>query len=137
MDREGRAQADARRILAQQARADAVEGARPGQPARRGGAGPRGAVMPLGAPRHLLGRAPRKGQQQDPLRVDTVAAISHATRWASVLVLPDPAPAMISRGRIFTVLAMLDGTALLGVERLERVKAGGKAGVHERGAEDG
>ena len=44
-----------------------------------------------------------------------------ATRWASVLVLPEPAPAMTSSGAGAPshADAMLDGAALLGIELLE------------------
>jgi hypothetical protein len=67
VDGEGRVEADARCVVAQQARADAVEGARPGELGA-------GKVRPadgdlahdaLGAPRHFLRCAARKGQQQD------------------------------------------------------------------------
>ena len=43
-----------------------------------------------------------------------------ATRWASVLVLPEPAPAMTSSGaRGVRRGAVLDGAPLLGIERVE------------------
>ena len=45
-----------------------------------------------------------------------------ATRWASVLVLPDPAPAMTSSGAGDAAPshdAMLDGPTLLGIELIE------------------
>jgi hypothetical protein len=45
--------------------------------------------------------------------------LSAATRWASVLVLPEPAPAMMRRSFIELVAAVFDGAALLGGERGE------------------
>ncbi len=47
--------------------------------------------------------------------------IRWATRWARVLVLPDPAPAMTSSGGAANPArsAVLDGAALLGIERVE------------------
>ena len=44
-----------------------------------------------------------------------------ATRWASVLVLPEPAPAMIKQrtGRQKLRLAVFDGAPLLGIEPVE------------------
>ena len=49
-----------------------------------------------------------------------------ATRWASVLVLPEPAPAMTSSGPRGRALAdaVLDGAALLGVQAMEVVDLG-------------
>jgi hypothetical protein len=46
---------------------------------------------------HLAGGAAREGQQQDAAG-SAPQSTSCATRCASVLVLPDPAPAITSRG---------------------------------------
>jgi hypothetical protein len=98
VDGERRIEADAAGVLAQQARADAVEGAGPGQRGRgRERAGPGSPRQDaLDAARHLAGRAAREGQQQDAAGIGALAT-SCATRCASVLVLPDPAPAITSR----------------------------------------
>lgn len=74
-------QAQARRVLAQEPRADGVEGAGPGQARRR----LRGRQLQhalqhgAGALRHLLGGAPAEGEQQQALRVGAVAdQVGHA-----------------------------------------------------------
>ena len=54
----------------------------------------------LRAARHLERRAAREGEQQDALRARRPPAIRCATRCASVLVLPVPAPATISSGAL-------------------------------------
>ena len=71
MDGERFFQPDAAGILAQQARADAVEGAGPRQAGRRlAAAQAEHAVQhAAGAARHLAGGTPRERQQQDALRI--------------------------------------------------------------------
>jgi hypothetical protein len=74
VDGETRIEADAPGVVAQQPRADAVEGAGPRQfQARRRGSGRRGLGQDAShAPPHLLGGTTRKGEQQDAPGVGAV-----------------------------------------------------------------
>ena len=72
-DGEAGIEADRVGIVAQEARADAVEGAGPFQSAGEGGVGSqRLGADPLGAAHHRLGSAPGEGQQQQPSGVGTL-----------------------------------------------------------------
>ena len=74
MDREGRVESDLRRVFAQQARADGMKGAGPGErvaPAA-GVAALEICRDPLDAARHLGCRAARKGQQHNAPRIGAV-----------------------------------------------------------------
>ena len=94
MDGELRTEPDALRIFAQQARADGVEGARPGGDGGRGGFGRKTARGdPLDPPIELGRGSPRESREHDAAR------ISAATRCASIAVFPEPAPAMTRSAR--------------------------------------
>ncbi|MHC2462540.1 hypothetical protein ACVIHD_001552 [Bradyrhizobium embrapense] len=123
MDREGRVERDTFGEFTEQPRADAVEGAGPTQRIGhdRGAIAehaPRDALDTAG---HLGGGAPRKGHQQDAARIGTrddqmrdpmgervglagACTGDHQQRRADNAVLAD---------------AVLDGAALLGIERIE------------------
>ena len=133
MDGEGRLEADLAGVFPQQPRADGVEGAGPGQRSRQ-----RSAVLPLDrrfAPkaslamrwtRRVISTAARRENVMSRIRRGSVPLAARCTtRWASVLVLPDPAPAITrsaasSRDRGHRARnAVLDSAALVGIELVE------------------
>ena len=129
-DRERRIHAAALGVLAQQPRADAVEGAGPRQHRMRD-ARPRVAEAgddALDAARHLDRGAARERQQQDACAGRRRLRTRQATRCASVFVLPVPAPAMISSGPPTGIVeTVARGRALFGIEAGEQaVEAGGR-----------
>src|SRR6516162_2311271 len=83
-------------IFAQKPSADTVERSGPGQRFghNAGAAAHNLSCDALHAPGHLGRGAARKGHQQDPAGI---GPIRWATRWATVLVFPEPAPAMTRR----------------------------------------
>ena len=124
VDGEGRIEADLLGVLAQQPRADAVEGARPRRAHRsrrrpcaqhlRRRCARRAGVISAAARREKVISRMRRGSAPLTIRC--------ATRCASVLVLPEPAPAMTSSGpprAVGAADAMLDGAALRAVQFLE------------------
>ena len=70
--------------------------------------------------RRLISDAARREKVISRMRRgSTPLTIKLATRWAKVLVLPDPAPAMTSSGatdRRFAADTMFDGPPLLGIQ---------------------
>ena len=84
-----------RRVVAEEAVRDRVEGARPGQ--RRAPRWGRGAAM-RAARRVISWAARRENVSRRMRRGSAPRATSAATRWARVCVLPVPAPATIRRG---------------------------------------
>ena len=101
VDGERLLQADAPRVLAQQARADAVEGAGPGQVGKRLRCGKPSTRCSTPPTRRSISWAARRLKVSSSMRCGSAPwRIRRATRCASVLVLPDPAPAMTSSGRV-------------------------------------
>src|SRR5690606_8449818 len=96
-DAEAGIEPDARGMLAQQARADCVKGAGPGQAEGDRWAMPRAAArVPA---RRIISCAARRENVSRAIRSGATPAITRcATRWASMAVLPVPAPAMTSCG---------------------------------------
>ena len=100
VDGEGRVEADLLGIFAQQPRADAVEGAGPGQRVRHdGGIRPQRPAQQMRSTRRVISAAARRENVISRMRRGSAPlTIRWATRCASVLVLPEPAPAMTSSG---------------------------------------
>ena len=128
MDGEGRLEADRAGELAQQPRADAVEGARPGEGGeRRAGLGAHGmADDPLDPPRHLARRPAREGHQQDARRIGAVDdEMGDPVGKRVGLARPRPGDDEERPGRPRggasppSPNAMLDGAALVGIELVE------------------
>ena len=118
VDGERRIEADARRVFAQQARADAVEGARPGELRPRE---PRAARRDLahdalGAPRHLIRRAARERQQEDRAGVGALGDEVRDPVREDVGLARSRASDHQERPGGGVCHAVLDGGALLGVE---------------------
>ena len=76
---------------------------------------------PLDAPRSSRRRRGARRSSAGCGRGSAPLTMRWATRWASVLVLPEPAPAMTSSGPATPPAAdaMLDGPALVGIELVE------------------
>ncbi len=130
-------QADAAGVLAQQARADAVEGAGPRQAGRRlAAAQSEHAVQhAAGAVRHLAGGAPRERQQQDALRIG--AALDqprHPVRQRVGLAGPGAGNhQQRPRHAILRTDVVLDGGTLLAVQAGIRVIRGDRDGNYGHG----
>jgi hypothetical protein len=132
VDGERFVQADAAGEVAQQARADAVEGAGPGQAGGRLAAAH--AQHPVqhvaGAVGHLGGGAPRKRQQQDALRIGAAGdQARHPVRQRIGLARAgagdhQQGPHRRRRGAD----VVFDGGALLGIEAGEGVFRGDRSG---------
>ena len=88
---EGRVEPEGAAVEAQQPVGDGVERAAP-RPA-----GDVGTAQLTGPPQQLGGGPPAEGEQQDRAPAACPSATRRATRAASVVVLPVPAPATISR----------------------------------------
>ncbi len=73
------------------------------------------AAIRLDAARHLGSGPAREGQQQNPARIGAVED-GWATRCASVLVLPEPAPAITSNGPPGSPTPCSDGPALFRIQ---------------------
>ena len=98
VDGERAVEPDALGIFAQQPRADGVERAGPGEPGGRVGAARRGSRMR--SARRSISAAARREKVSSRMRCGSAPFITRcATRCASVSVLPEPAPAMISSAR--------------------------------------
>ncbi len=123
VDGEGRVEADLLGVVAQQPRADAVEGAGPGERVGRGAAAAEHvAGDALDAPRHLHGGAAREGHEQDAARIGAVDdqmrdAVGERVGLARAGAGDDEQ----RRGgtRIALADAMLDGAPLLRIELFE------------------
>ena len=113
VDRELGGQADRLAVAAQQPGGDGVEGAAPDAAAlRAAGAGVQ-AVAETPSTRRSISAAARRVKVSSRIRSGRRPwAISQATRWTSVAVLPVPAPATISSGP----RPCDHGGALLGIE---------------------
>ena len=127
VDGEGRIEADALGVLAQQPRADAVEGAGPGQRVgRRAARCRRGRVAgdALDARASISAAARREKVSSRIRRGSAPLTIEMRHAVASVLVLPEPAPAMTSSGPARARArsdAVLDREALLRIERRQEI----------------
>ena len=137
-DGERRVHAAAIGVLAQQPRADAVEGAGPRQHRMRDACP---ALAEAGddafhAPRHLHRRAAREGQQQDRARIDTAFdqardAMRERVGLAGARAGDDQQRAAV--GTVRDVEPMARSSALFGVQAREQaVDAGGWAGLVKR-----
>src|ERR1700726_410017 len=99
MNGESRIEADLACIVAQEPRADPMEGPGPKRIGHDTGVvADHPARDPLDPPRHLGGGPRREKVISRILRGSAPLTIKWATRCARVLVLPDPAPAMTSSG---------------------------------------
>ena len=122
VDRERRIEADLLGIFAQQAGADAVKGAGPAQRVghHAGIVAHHLAGDALDPSRHLGRGAARKRHQQDPPGVGAVDdQMGHPMREGVGLARPRAGDDQQRRGRQSSRGAVLDGAALLGIERVE------------------
>ena len=120
VDGEGRVEADRVCIFAQKPRADAVEGAGPGERRRHAGRGQGARHDPLYPSGHLVGRPAREGHQQDAAGVGaTHHQMRHPVRQRVGLARAGAGDDQQRPRRLFA-RAMLGGAALVGIERVER-----------------
>ncbi len=123
VDGEGRVEADVLGVVAQQLGADAVKGSRPSERVGRGAAAAQHvAGDALDASRHLHGRTPREGHEQDASRIGAVEdqmrhAVGERVGLARAGAGDDEQGR--SRTRIALADAMLDGAPLLRIELFE------------------
>ena len=122
VDAEGRVEADGVGVLTQQARTDRMEGAGPAQARWRARRAHGGGDDALGAALHLGGGPAREGQQQDAAGIGAVDdQVGDAVRQGAGLAGARTGNHQQGPGDVRAVRsdAMLDGTALRGIEGLK------------------
>ncbi len=122
MDAEGRVEADGMGVLAQQAGTNGMEGAGPDEARRCARRAHGGGDDALGAPLHLGGGPAREGQQQDAAGIGAVdGQVRHAVRQGLGFAGARTGNHQQGPGDVGTIGsdAMLDGTALLGIQGLK------------------
>ena len=98
VDGEGAREPDVLGVLAQQPRADGMERSRPHR-LGRAAAPPRARPLRMRSTRRVISAAARREKVKSMMRRGSAPfSIRNATRCASVEVLPEPAPAMMSSG---------------------------------------